>query len=287
VSRAFPARKRAEYNLLNPLLSPARTAFQALMRMLRAGFTLLLTLGWSLAAGAQSAATFSGTLVRRDSTAVAMAKIKLPLLDRTATTDDSGHFELKNVPPGKHELTVWAPGAAPVSMELVLLAGESYNMRIVLADDVQQLKEITVSAPRDARTATSRRLEDFERRRRRGNGVFLTEADIARRNPRLLSDALVGINGIQLMTRGSGKVAIASRGLAPQTYQGGKTAAPCMLRLIIDGMAMPAGSSLDNVTPNEVAGMEIYAGPASTPVELAHYQEDSWCGAILIWTKGG
>ena len=69
--------------------------------------------------------------------------------------------------------------------------------------------------------------------------------------------------------------------------QGGKTAAPCILRVIVDGMAMPAGTSLDNVTPNEVAGMEIYAGPSSTPVELAHYQEDTWCGAIMIWTKGG
>jgi hypothetical protein len=257
------------------------------MRNLRAGVTLLLTLGWTLPAQGQNSATFAGTLVRRDSTAVVSAKIKLPLLDRVATTDDSGHFELRNLPAGKHELTVWAPGAAPVSMELVLLSGESYNMRIVLADDAQQLKEITVSAPKEVRTATARRLEGFEQRRRRGNGVFLTAADIERRNPRLLSDALVAINGIQLMTRGSGKVAIASRGPAPQAYQGGKTAAPCMLRIIVDGMAMPAGTSIDNVTPNEVAGMEIYSGPSSTPVELAHYQEDSWCGAILIWTKGG
>jgi hypothetical protein len=257
------------------------------MRILRAALPLLLTLGWALSAEGQNVATFSGTLVRRDSTAVARAKIKLPLLERTATTDDSGHFELKDLPAGTHEVTVWAPGAAPVSMELVLLAGESYNMRIVLADDAQQLKEITVSAPLEGRSATSRRLEGFEQRRRRGNGVFLTEADIARRNPRLLSDALAGINGIQLMTRGSGKVAIASRGMVPQAYQGGKTAAPCILRVIVDGMAMPAGTSLDNVTPNEVAGMEIYAGPSSTPVELAHYQEDTWCGAILIWTKGG
>ena len=257
------------------------------MRTLRAGFTLLLTLGWSLPAAGQTSANFTGTLVRRDSSKVVSAKIKLPLLDRMATTDDSGHFEIRNLPAGKHELTVWPPGAAPVSMELVLLAGESYDMRIVLADDVQQLKEITVSAPKEVRTATSRRLEGFEMRRRRGNGVFLTAADIERRNPRVLSDALVAINGIQLMTRGSGKVAIASRGMAPQAYQGGKTAAPCILRVIVDGMAMPAGTSIDNVTPNEVAGMEIYAGPASTPVELAHYQEDSWCGAILVWTKGG
>jgi len=256
------------------------------LRILRAVVPLVLTIGCSLAE-AQSTATFGGTLVRRDSSPVATAKIKFPVLERVATTDDSGHFELRNVPAGKHEVMVWAPGAAPVSLEVVLLAGETYNMRIVLADDVQQLKEITVSAPKSSPDATARRLEDFERRRRRGHGTFLTAADIARRNPRLLSDALVAINGIQLMTRGSGKVAIASRGMAPQAYEGGKTAAPCILRVIIDGMAMPAGISVDNISPNEVAGMEIYAGPSSMPVELAHYQEDSWCGAIIIWTKGG
>jgi hypothetical protein len=246
-----------------------------------------LTLGWSLAAEGQNTATFSGNLVRRDSSPVATAKIKLPLLERTATTDDSGHFQLNKVPAGKHQVTVWAPGAAPVSIEVVLLAGESYSMRIVLADDVQQLKEITVSAPRTNMDATARRLEGFEQRRKRGLGVFLTAKDIERRHPRVLSDALAAINGIQLMTRGTGKVAISSRGMAPQAYQGGKTAAPCILRLIVDGMAMPAGSSIDNITPSEVAGMEIYAGPSSTPVELAHYQEDSWCGAIMVWTKGG
>ena len=82
----------------------------------------------------------AGTLVRRDSSPVVTAKIKLPVLERTATTDDSGHFQLNNVPAGTHQVTVWAPGAAPVSLEVVLLAGETYNMRIVLADDVQQLQ---------------------------------------------------------------------------------------------------------------------------------------------------
>lgn len=257
------------------------------MPSLRAVLPLVLTLGWSVAALAQNQATFSGRLVRSDSSPVVTARIKLPALERSATTDDSGRFELKNVPAGKHEVTVWAPGAAPVSIEVVLLAGETYHMRIVLADDVQQLKEITVSAPARPRDATARRLEGFEHRRRRGLGVFLTAADIARRNPRNLSDAMVAINGIQMMARGGGKVAVSTRGMAPQAYQGGKTAAPCILRLIVDGMAMPAGSSVDNISPNEVAGMEIYAGPSSMPVELAHYQEDSWCGAVLVWTKGG
>jgi hypothetical protein len=69
--------------------------------------------------------------------------------------------------------------------------------------------------------------------------------------------------------------------------QGGKVAAPCILRLVLDGLALPAGTSVDEVKPEEVAGIEIYTGPASMPVELAHFQEDSWCGTVVIWTKGG
>jgi hypothetical protein len=117
--------------------------------------------------------------------------------------------------------------------------------------------------------------------------VFLTAADLERRNPRVLSDALVNINGTRLMDRGKGKVLISARGLAPSTQGGAMTAAPCMLRLVIDGMSLPAGTSVDEIKPEEVAGIEIYAGAASMPVELAHFQEDSWCGAVLVWTRGG
>ena len=79
------------------------------MRILRAVLPLVLTLGWSLTAAGQSTSTFAGNLVRRDSSPVITAKIKLPVLERTATTDTLGHFQLNNVPAGRHQVTVWAP----------------------------------------------------------------------------------------------------------------------------------------------------------------------------------
>jgi hypothetical protein len=246
---------------------------------------LLAGLPFATAEGQQTS-TFSGTLVRRDSTPVHSARVQLSRVERAVLTDGNGRFTFAELLPGRYQVSIAVIGIPPVSMEIVLAPGESYHTRIVLSDEPQRLGDIIVSEP-ERPTATERRLEGFERRRRRGLGVFLTAEDLARRNPRVLSDALVNINGTRLMERGSGKVVISSRGLVPQQVQGGKVAAPCILRLVLDGQTLPAGTSVDEVQPEEVAGIEIYPGSASLPVELAHFQEDSWCGAVVIWTKGG
>lgn len=86
---------------------------------------------------------------------------------------------------------------------------------------------------------------------------------------------------------GNGKILISSRGLAPSYRDGLMTPAPCPLRLVIDGMPMPADTSVDEISPEDVGGIEIYAGAATLPMELAHFQEDDWCGAVLVWTRGG
>jgi hypothetical protein len=236
---------------------------------------------------AQQTASYSGTLVRRDSTPVVSAKVRLVRVERVTVTDDSGRFVFQNVLPGRYEVSILPPGSPPVSMEVVLAPGEEYHTRIVLAEEPQRLQDITVSTGAERRDATSRRLEAFERRRRRGLGTFLTADDLARRNPRVLSDALVNINGTRVMERGRGKVLISSRGLAPTLTAGSVQAGPCILRLIIDGVSLPGGTSVDEIKPEEVAGIEIYAGAAQLPVELAHFQEDTWCGAVVVWTRGG
>ena len=236
---------------------------------------------------AQQQSSYSGTLVRRDSTPVRSAKVRLSRVERSLVTDDSGKFEFRELLPGRYEVSIIPPGSPLVAMEVVLAPGESYHTRIVLAEEPQRLQDITVSTGADRADATTRRLEGFERRRGRGLGVFLTAVDLERRSPRVLSDALVNINGTRLMERGKGKVLISARGLAPSSQGGAMSAAPCMLRLIVDGMSLPAGTSVDEIKPEDVAGIEIYVGAATLPVELAHFQEDSWCGAVLVWTRGG
>ena len=233
---------------------------------------------------AQQVANYSGTLVRRDSTPVRSAKIRLSGVERSLVTDDSGRYEFRERVPGRYTVSITPPGVPPVSLEVVLAPGESHHTRIVL-EDVQQFQNISPGA--EGTVATTSRLEMFERRRKRGQGVFLTAADLARRNPRVLSDALVNINGTQLVMGGNGKILISARGVATGYRDGLLTPTQCALRLVIDGMAMPAGTSVDEISPEDVAGIEIYAGAATLPMELMHFQEDNWCGAVLVWTRGG
>lgn len=56
---------------------------------------------------------------------------------------------------------------------------------------------------------------------------------------------------------------------------------------MVDGIIVPALSSIDNIVPKEVHGVELYLGAARVPVELAGTRTDNWCGVIAIWTRDG
>lgn len=253
-------------------------------RRFRLGLLALLAPVATPAPG-QVTATYEGTLTRRDSTPVARAEVRLERLGWTVVTDRAGRFSFPEVPSGTHQVLIQAVGLRTVMFEVVLLPGEIYRSRIILEEGVQRLAEVTVKAPPP--DANARRLQAFARRRQRGLGVFLTREDLDRREPRVLSDALVSINGTRVLDRGSGRVLMSSRGLVPYRMAGGLAAGPCILRVVVDGVPMPPGHTVDHVPPSEILAVEVYAGAASMPVEFAHWQEDSWCGLVVIWTRAG
>ena len=67
-------------------------------------------------------------------------------------------------------------------------------------------------------------------------------------------------------------------GVREQTVQG------CPMQVYIDAVAMPTPFSLDLLPPpNNLAGIEMYTGPATTPLQFGG--ADRRCGVILVWTK--
>jgi hypothetical protein len=49
---------------------------------------------------------------------------------------------------------------------------------------------------------------------------------------------------------------------------------------------MPAPFNLDLLpSPREMAGIEVYAGNATMPIQYANLK--NMCGIILVWTKDG
>ena len=66
----------------------------------------------------------------------------------------------------------------------------------------------------------------------------------------------------------------------------GEGAYACAMQVVIDGVPMPPRFPLELLpTPREIAGIEVYSGPATTPAQFSGL--DRRCGLIAIWTRDG
>ena len=135
---------------------------------------------------------------------------------------------------------------------------------------------------------SSTRLADFEARRRsRTASASVTRAEIEHRNPVRLSQMLRGISGLRIADSLGSMVAISTRGMKSVPAGGGIALVPCVLRVMLDGIVLPALSDIDKVVPQDVHGVEVFFGAASIPPSLGGMRSDNWCGLIAIWTRSG
>jgi hypothetical protein len=162
----------------------------------------------------------------------------------------------------------------------------------------------------------SAKLREFDRRRSTGIGRFLTEADLAKDQDRLLSDALKKLPGVH-MVRAKRAVGVSSSAVFVVSSRGSSTVAlespvfgkNCPVAIWLDGVAvyrgldralvvtnpatgtrsMPSGPhqeppfDINSIATRHVAAVEFYSGPATIPAELNATQ--GTCGALVIWTK--
>ena len=116
----------------------------------------------------------------------------------------------------------------------------------------------------------------FEKRRERGQGVYITEAQISARSAQLVEHLLATVPGLQVDTAG---IVHADRGrtsiLADNCQDG--------VQLFVDGIAVGSEFTLRNLSAASVRNIEVYRGVASTPVELRSRRVA--CGTVAIWTK--
>jgi hypothetical protein len=131
------------------------------------------------------------------------------------------------------------------------------------------------------------RLAEFEARLRSGAAsAAVTRAQIERRNPVRLSQMLRGVSGLRLADSLGSMVAISTRGMkSVPTASGGFALVPCVMRLMLDGIVLPALTDIDAVVPQDVHGVEVFFGAASIPSAMAGSRTDNWCGLIAIWTR--
>jgi hypothetical protein len=219
----------------------------------------------------------SGTVKQEESgNPVAGVEITLPDLNITTRSDSAGNFKLRGITVGKHRLIVRRLGLEPVSATLTLPIADSLEADILMRSTPTRLETIVIRE-----SAETRRLIDFEGRRKLGFGYFVTRDVFDKNADRLLVSTLSGrIPGLRFVNSRSMFVPMSTRG-------------NCMVQVILNGLAVYTGFDneqpfdLSSVQPASVLGIEYY-NPATTPMQYrarALTRNGSSCGTILIWTK--
>ncbi|GLC26309.1 hypothetical protein rosag_28220 [Roseisolibacter agri] len=224
---------------------------------------------------ARGNAGLTGTVRTRDGRPLQGARVQLWGSDVMGTTTEAGNFALSGLPAGTYALEVRAIGYAPKRVPVTLAARRTGSVGVVLDERLNTLQSVVVQADR---TKLQKDFTGFSERAKRGmGGRFLTEEDLAKRSPIVMTDALRTTPGISVVPNGTGfGYAIQGRGgCAPDVW--------------VDGMRVFDGATdLDQlVRPTDVAGVEIYNGAAAVPAQFMGAGGGGGCGVVAIWTKRG
>lgn len=190
---------------------------------------------------------------------------------RGGVTGDDGRVQLPGLPAGRATLAVRRIGYQPMSSEVTLPVAGPGPVVVTLEAVPQQLAAVVVRASR--RGPYTGRMADFNRRRDLGFGRFFTAADIDQRRPINTSDLLRMVPGMAVQTRGFTSVLrLRNSGCDPLVW--------------VDGAPATAGYlDVDAFAPSTLAGIEVYSGPATVPVELRSVGGQSGCGVIALWSR--
>ena len=237
-----------------------------------------------------SAAESQGSIAGRvlsDSTRAPIPAAELIIAGtiRSATTDSSGRFILRDVPAGMRLLIVRALGFRPDTSDVELFDNESLSREIFLRRRITTLSEVSV---RDSAPAlVSAKLRDFdERRRAKAGGHFLDSTVIAKWESRKTGDLLSTVSGVDVQRQRSAAFLIGSRAPPSIVAGSGFRPPPCFMDIYLDGAPVALGNTAFDVNSlglNHVAAIEVYSGPANIPAQ--YNRTSKGCGVVLIWTK--
>ncbi|WP_306521013.1 collagen binding domain-containing protein [Gemmatimonas sp.] len=228
--------------------------------------------------GSATTARVTGVVTQDGSTRpVADATVSVPN-GPEVRTNAKGEFMLDAVPAGSRTLDVRAMGFYPEHLMVNAIEGAP-RVDVGLRSFRAVLDTVKVLASYQ-RYSLRQELAD---RQRMGIGRFITEQDIARRQPVVLSDLLMATPGVYVTREMGLQQNVSMRGLftdrcAPSLFLNG-----FVMFLADFGSAPFSFADLDAmVSPADVLAIEIYASGQVPPVLGAGM---TGCGAIAVWTR--
>jgi hypothetical protein len=200
------------------------------------------------------------------------------------------------------------------------ILGTSNQLRVAMTP----LGAQTIASLDPTKVVAANGTTEFDRRAAmRSGGVFITEADIEKRQPVRTSDLFHGLLGVSVRDSDGVQQLVSNRGIRsnltpsstpktagrpvttlppargtapPSAPSSGTDDAPrgpsvdgrkCVLRIGVDGQLMDRSFSIDAIPVSAVRGIEAYLGPATIPVEFSSPGPDAPCGIVMVWTRTG
>lgn len=215
----------------------------------------------------------------------------------SAVSDSAGKFTLNGVPGGMQRFEVIAVGYKPLRQSIVVSAGQTIEVDLLMVADAQQLAGVKVAAAGGEGVRTPWKA-GFDERKGYGIGTFITTADLERQDAsRWASVVAQRVPGINLVTyNGRASFAISRGPISDRNTPKGDIVdaaqgAPkgCYAQVIIDDIVRYAsrmGEPLFDVTsidPNTVAAVEYYS-VAQLPARF-NRGGNAPCGVLVIWRK--
>jgi hypothetical protein len=241
----------------------------------------------------------AGTVARDAAgTVAAGAEVRLPLLNRAATTDDKGAFKIDGIEPGRYDVIVRLVGFTPIIDSIVVAAGQVSHRSFVFAVPVKALDTVRTNAAETKVRSTP--LSAFEERRRsHQGGVFLSDSVLRLSDSRKMEDLLGRVSGLMKVHEGSKTFAASGRssGGGGPVFLSAKTAQVesqpnwCFVSVFRDGVKIFQAPrtqfneppDLSNISVVDLGGVEYYAGGASMPPQFNG--TSSSCGTLLLWSR--
>lgn len=233
----------------------------------------------------QNTGTVSGRIVDASGgIPVDAAYVHINALSLGADSNPNGSFNLRNVPPGLHEVTVDRLGFSSATQQVTVTAGAITTVEIQIARDALLLDAIVVTG-----TAGGTRVRALGNAVGRVQAAEVIELTAVGSVQDLLGGREAGLSfnrnsgnigtGSEIRIRGVSSVTMGSQ---PLIYVDGvrvdnQTGGGPNLR---DGGQV---SSLDDFSPDEIESVEIIKGPAAATL----YGTEASAGVIQIITKRG
>jgi len=210
--------------------------------------------------------------------------VKAGTASRTIVTGPSGKALLPDVPPGVMSVRARKIGFKPGELAVRVDAGRN-TVPIRLSDAaLPKLETVRIVGDR----VELARHDEFETRRLRKEAtVSITAEEIHTRNPARAWEMLMNVPSLRVIDQDTVVVAASTRVLVQSIQDQGL----CYAVVMIDGIIKnpdpsKAGYDLrDLPAPDEIHGIEVFAGAATIPLKYGGTGQGKWCAMIAIWTK--